>query len=68
MNSINTCLHLSLIMHQAEAHDYLYKLLGKKVNKVIQNYLVTINYWAKWMTADECEKYFNWNVQMLIKF
>ena len=59
MNSINTCLHFSLIMHQAEAHDYLYKLLGKKLNKVIQNYLVTINYWAKWMTADEREKYFD---------
>ena len=59
MNSINTCIYLSPVMCNAECHDYLYKLLGKKINQVIQNYLVTIKYWAKFMTPYECEKYFN---------
>ena len=38
MNSVNTCIHVSPIMQNPEAHDYLYKLLGKKINKVIQAY------------------------------
>ena len=59
MNSINTCIYLSPVMHNAECHDYMYKLLGKKINQVIQNYLVTIEYWAKFMMPYEHEKYFN---------
>ena len=31
MESVNTCIHVSPIMWQPEAHDYLYKLLGKKI-------------------------------------
>ena len=58
MESVNTCIHVSPIMRQPEAHVYLYKLLGKKINKVIQDYLVAIDYWFLNMNESDRQLFF----------
>ena len=51
-------LHTSFIMfphlRNLEAHNLLHQILGKKINKNIQNYLVVINYWINLMSPEEC--------------
>ena len=54
-------LHTSFIMfhrlRNPEAHNLLHQILGKKINKNIQNYLVAINYWINLMSPEECIKF-----------
>ena len=51
-------LHISFIMfpclRNLEAHNLLHQILGKKINKNIQNYLVAINYWIHLMSPEKC--------------
>ena len=58
LKHINTCIKIFPVMRCPQKHDNLYKLLGKKINHVLQTYLITIEYWFKTMSLDECLLYF----------
>ena len=58
LKHINTCIQMFPVMRCPQKHDNLYKLLGQKINKVLQTYLITIEYWFKTMSLDEHLLYF----------